>query len=63
MLCCRLLWGICVPVRRDSAEGRPLRRTRARCLRIPPPAARGDGAAVLGDLPGLRADLRACAAG
>ena len=44
--------GFCVPVRRDSIEGRRLRRTRARCRRNTPPAARGDGAAVLEDLPG-----------
>ena len=63
VLCCRLLWGICVPVRRDSIEGRRLRRARARCLRIPPPPARGDSDAVLADLLRLRADLRAFAAG
>ena len=63
MLCCRLLWGICDPVRRDSAEGRRLRQIRSRCLRIPPPAAQGDGAAVLADLLRLRADLRAFDAG
>lgn len=55
--------GFCVPVRRDSIEGRRLRRTRARCLRIPPPPARGDSDAVLADLLRLRAFLRACAAG
>ena len=32
-------------------------------MRIPPPAAQGDGAAVLADLLRLRADLRAFDAG
>lgn len=30
--------GFCVPVRRDSIEGRRLRRTRARCCYTTPPA-------------------------